>query len=194
MRCAPRGFAVTNRCRAIGLQGGYRASRTRMHLNGRWSPFCSTGRIGIRERPSPTVMGCQSMCLKNLMHWPAVERIWLPGWLRDRSPSSPGCEKTVDEAKQRVLRNEVEPNPARRAPERRKPAEAESAPEPFTFSKIAAAPSSPPQPRRHPMIQTYRPWVPRTLGDISASGPDIGLRFAVGVSPCQSCNRHGGGS
>jgi len=106
--------------------------------------------------------------LKNLMHWPAVERIWLPGWLRDRESVIARMRETVDEAKQRLLRQEVEPNPARRAPERRKPAEAESAPEPFTFSKIAAAPSSPSQQRRHPMIQTYRPWVPRTLGDISA--------------------------
>lgn len=104
--------------------------------------------------------------LRNLMHWPAVERIWLPGWLRDRESIIARVRETVNEAKQRVLRHEVEPDPGRRAPER--PKVAEPAPEPFTFSKIAAAPSSPPQPSRHPMIQTYRPWVPRTLGDISA--------------------------
>ena len=66
--------------------------------------------------------------LKNLMHWPAVERIWLPAWLRDREAVIARVRETVAEAKQRVLRREVEPDPARRVPERLKPVE--SAPQP----------------------------------------------------------------
>ena len=104
--------------------------------------------------------------LRNLMHWPAVERIWLPGWLRDREAIIAQIRETVDEAKQRVLRQEVEPDPARRAAGRAKPVE--PAPQPVTFAKIASAPSQPPQVKRHPMIQIYRPWIPQTFGDVSA--------------------------
>ena len=104
--------------------------------------------------------------LKNLMHWPAVERIWLPAWLRDREAVIARVRETVAEAKQRVLRREVEPDPARRVPERLKPVE--SAPQPVTFAKIASAPPQPPQAKRHPMIQVYRPWTPHIFGDVSA--------------------------
>ena len=100
------------------------------------------------------------------MHWPAVERIWLPAWLRDREAVIARIRETVDEAKQRVLRGEVEPDPARRVPDRPKPFESE--PQPITFAKIASAPSYSPQAKRHPMIQVYRPWTPQIFGDVSA--------------------------
>jgi hypothetical protein len=100
------------------------------------------------------------------MNWPAVERIWLPAWLRDRESILAQVREAIDEAKQRVLRNEVEPDPARRAPERLKPDEA--ATNGIAYTKIAAAPSSSPQPKRHPSVQPFREYVPRTLGDVSA--------------------------
>ena len=107
--------------------------------------------------------------LQNLMHWPAVERIWLPGWLRDRQEIIAKLRETVEEAQLRLQRGEVEPNPARRAPVNVQRVEnVSSAP---AFAKIAAAPASPPQPKppkQHPMVRVFREYVPRALGDVSA--------------------------
>lgn len=100
--------------------------------------------------------------LQNLMHWPAVERVWLPGWLRHRDEIVTRLGQTVDEAKERLLRQEAEPEPARRTPE---PRPAEAAIKSFASTRIAE-PSRPPQVRRHPMIQPYHPHVPVTLGDV----------------------------
>ncbi len=104
--------------------------------------------------------------LQNLMHWPAVERIWLPGWLQDRQQIIARIRQTVDEAKQRLMRGEVEPDPARRAPDPVKRVETVSSTP--VFAKIAAAPVSIPRPKLHPMARAFREYVPRTLGDISA--------------------------
>ena len=104
--------------------------------------------------------------LENLMHWPAVERIWLPAWLHDRQQVITGLRQTVDAARERLKRGEVEPDPTRRAPQ---PVQrVETVPSAPTFAKIASAPTAPVQPKRHPMLREFREYVPRTLGDISA--------------------------
>ncbi|ODR03479.1 DNA helicase [Mycobacterium intermedium] len=109
--------------------------------------------------------------LKNLMHWPAVERIWLPEWLDHRSQALARLRKAVDEAKQRLARGEVEPDPARRPPEP-KP---ETTTKPQEFAPLKSASASvvaPVAPRRqerpkHPNIQTYREWVPTIAGGVN---------------------------
>ncbi len=104
--------------------------------------------------------------LHNLMHWPAVERIWMPSWLQDRETTIASIQTTVEEAKQRLLRHDVEPDRARREPEVLTLAEA--VPRPVASLRIASAPAAPRQPKRHPMIQVFREYVPRLLGDVTA--------------------------
>ncbi|MDR2093575.1 MAG: DUF4011 domain-containing protein [Azoarcus sp.] len=38
---------------------------------------------GWRSRPTVTDRDCAPMLLRDIMKWPAVARVWLPGWLRD---------------------------------------------------------------------------------------------------------------
>ncbi|ORV09814.1 DUF3320 domain-containing protein [Mycobacterium celatum] len=102
--------------------------------------------------------------LENLMHWPAVERIWLPGWLRNKEQIVARVRKTVDEARQRVLRHDVQPDPSRRAPE---PTPIKVAPTVVASTKIAVAPTRPQEIKRHPMIRDYHEWVPQVSGDVS---------------------------
>jgi hypothetical protein len=99
--------------------------------------------------------------LANLLHWPAVERVWMPEWLQQRSETIARLRKVVDEAKRRV----VEPEPVRVV------AEPEPvAPEPRELAPLKSVPAAPPallKPKRHPMLQTYREWAPRIEGDVS---------------------------
>jgi hypothetical protein len=104
--------------------------------------------------------------LHNLMHWPAVERIWMPSWLQEREVIIARIHTTVEEAKQRLLRREVEPDPVRRASD--VPKLAESTPRAAAPFRIAGAPSLPSKPKRHPMIQVFQEYVPRLLGDVTA--------------------------
>jgi hypothetical protein len=101
--------------------------------------------------------------LAGLLKWPAVERVWMPEWLQHRSETIARLRKVVGETKRPV----VEPEPVRAAvePEPVAPEPRELAP---LKSALAAPPAPPkPTPKRHPMLQTYREWVPRIEGDVS---------------------------
>lgn len=102
--------------------------------------------------------------LQNLMHWPAVERVWLPEWLEHRGETIARLRAAANEAKQRVLLGEVGSEPAGFDTS---PATAQVKPEPITIRsnsiEAAPAPSRTPQ---HTMVQTFREWVPGRLGDI----------------------------
>ncbi len=39
--------------------------------------------LGARGARSATATGCRSRCCRGCCGWPAVERVWLPAWLRD---------------------------------------------------------------------------------------------------------------
>ena len=121
--------------------------------------------------------------LGNLMHWPAVERVWLPEWLNQRLQTIARLRKAVDEAKQRPAQREVDPVPARPAPETRP---APAAPKDFAPLKSAPAPARPARPKQHPMLQTYREYVPQRLGDVDVldqiSGTWASTRIKAAIS------------
>jgi hypothetical protein len=96
--------------------------------------------------------------LRDMMRWPAVERVWLPEWLKRREPTIARLKTAVDDARRRVEAGEVDEKPSapvvRAAPLRQMPP-----PPPAPIAKPQA-------PHSHPMVQTYREWNPGRLGDI----------------------------
>lgn len=98
--------------------------------------------------------------LRDLMHWPAVERVWLPEWLRRREHVVAQLKASVDTARQRVLSGDFEAKttpPVSSAPPLRQAA-----------SLLRASPPARPHTSQtHPMVQTYREWNPGRLGDVT---------------------------
>jgi hypothetical protein len=97
--------------------------------------------------------------LRDMMQWPAIERVWLPDWLKRRDVVVGRLKIAVEEARQRLLSGDPKPiRPAVSATPLRQ------APAPIREIPTAVKPQAP---RRHPMVQTYREWKPGRLGDIS---------------------------
>lgn len=103
--------------------------------------------------------------LANLMHWPAVERVWLPEWLNHRADTLARLRKAVVDAKEELARPKPVPVPVTKIdPPTR------STPEPATIATLRAAPVSPPPPvapRTHPNVKPFREWVVPRAGDKS---------------------------
>lgn len=104
--------------------------------------------------------------LANLMHWPAVERVWMPEWLNHKADTIARLRAAVGEAKVRLERPPAEPVPVVRveplkvvAPELQRVATLRGAP--------VSAPLVPPRARAHPNVQTYREFVTHRAGDKS---------------------------
>jgi Protein of unknown function (DUF4011)/Swt1-like HEPN/AAA domain/REase_MTES_1575/Protein of unknown function (DUF3320) len=97
--------------------------------------------------------------LHDMMHWPAVERVWLPEWLNHRDSTVARLKTAVEEARRRVatgqVKTEAPPLPvATTATLRQMP------PPVRTFAK-------PDAPRTHPMVRPYREWTSPRLGDVT---------------------------
>jgi hypothetical protein len=108
--------------------------------------------------------------LRDLMHWPAVERVWLPEWLRRREHVVSQLKASVDTARQRVLSGDFTAEttapvslvaPLRRA----------SPPLP------TSPPAKPQASQSHPMVQVYREWKPGRLGDVTVLD-DLPIAYA----------------
>lgn len=110
--------------------------------------------------------------LRNMMRWPAVERVWLPEWLRRRESVVARLNEAVEQAKHRPVSGDVEPEQAepmlRAAPLRQ-------APPPTRVSLVDKTVG----PQRHPMIRVYREWKPGRLGDVSVLD-DLSNYYAKG--------------
>ncbi|BBX09940.1 DUF3320 domain-containing protein [Mycolicibacterium aichiense] len=99
--------------------------------------------------------------LSNLLHWPGVERIWLPEWLSQREATIGRIRDAVAAAKQRRL----EP-PAPSV----EPVTISTTPEPAEFVAFKSAPSAASAPvsvRRHADLADYSPWMPVVIGGVS---------------------------
>lgn len=102
--------------------------------------------------------------LGNLMHWPAVERVWMPEWLHHRDETIARLRTAVREAKQRLAESTHAPATLVTA----KPADVlTSSSIPSLRSAPAAAPVTPPKRKQHPSIQIFAAWSPRVAGDKS---------------------------
>lgn len=99
--------------------------------------------------------------LRDMMRWPAVERVWLPEWLRRREHVVAQLKAAVDDARQRSLSGEPPPKPAPQPVV--STAALRQAPPPMRSAPVA----TPPARRHHPMVQTYRDWEPKRFGDIT---------------------------
>jgi hypothetical protein len=110
--------------------------------------------------------------LHDMMRWPAVERLWLPEWLRRRESVVARLKTAVDEARQRVLSGNTTAEPAH--------PEVPVAPLRQLRPPMRTSPATKPQaPQSHPMVQTYREWQPGRLGEISVLD-DLSNYYAKG--------------
>jgi hypothetical protein len=96
--------------------------------------------------------------LRDMMRWPAVQRVWLPEWLSRREHVVTRLKTAVEEAPQRMLSGtiDVEPPPMMSA------APLRQSPPPTLTSSV----TKPPAPQSHPMVREYREWKPGRLGDV----------------------------
>jgi Protein of unknown function (DUF4011)/Swt1-like HEPN/AAA domain/REase_MTES_1575 len=108
--------------------------------------------------------------LRDMMRWPAVERVWLPEWLRRHASVVARLKIAVEEARQRVLSGEINQKPAQPAVS---VAPLRQAPPPTRVSPVA----KPQGPQSHPMVQMYREWKPGRLGDIAVLD-DLPIAYA----------------
>jgi hypothetical protein len=113
--------------------------------------------------------------LANLMHWPAVERVWLPEWLDHRVDTLARLRKAVVDAEEELARPKPEPIPVTKLnPPTR------VTPERAMIATLRAAPISPPAPvapRAHANVKTFREWVVPRAGDKSVLD-DLGSGWA----------------
>ena len=104
--------------------------------------------------------------LANLMHWPAVERVWMPEWLNHRDETIARLQNAVVEAQERLQRPPVEPATVEQIPSPRPPVEDIQRMAPIRSAPRPAAPALPER-KTHPNIKVYREWSPRWGGDKS---------------------------
>ncbi|KAA0115084.1 DUF3320 domain-containing protein [Mycolicibacterium sp. P9-22] len=97
--------------------------------------------------------------LSKLLHWPGVERVWLPEWLGRREETVMRLRDAVAAAKQRKLEPPVDEVLAR--PPVVAPVEQSFA---FRSATTVAAPIAP---RRHANLTDFRPWNSVVIGSIS---------------------------
>ncbi|CAJ1581898.1 DUF3320 domain-containing protein [[Mycobacterium] wendilense] len=100
--------------------------------------------------------------LSTLLHWPGVERVWLPEWLSQRDETVTRLREAVAAAKQRKLEprvTEVVPPTPSVVPEQVK----EETP---AFRSAATAPT-PAAPRRHADLTNFETWTPVVIGSVS---------------------------
>jgi len=109
--------------------------------------------------------------LRSMMRWPAVERVWLPEWLRRRENVVAQLKAAVEQARLRVLSGEVA-NPEPSEPAVPVAPLRQSAP-PTPMSPM----TKPTAPQRHPMVQMYRAWEPGQLGDVTVLD-DLPIAYA----------------
>ncbi|ULN42475.1 DUF3320 domain-containing protein [Mycolicibacterium crocinum] len=101
--------------------------------------------------------------LSNLLHWPGVERIWLPEWLSQREATVARIRDAVAAAKQRRLEPPAPSVELVTLPATPEPAE-------FTAFKSAASVTPAVKPvtvRRHAALADYSPWMPVVIGGIN---------------------------
>ncbi|RDH77069.1 DUF3320 domain-containing protein [Mycolicibacterium moriokaense] len=104
--------------------------------------------------------------LGNLMHWPAVERVWLPEWLIHRDETLSRLRAAVAEAKTAGPRPLVTVTPPPTVIDVPSTAVSQSEYTPMRSARSATLLSAA-KPKRHPNVTTFREWAPRIEGDIS---------------------------
>lgn len=102
--------------------------------------------------------------LGNLMHWPGVERAWMPEWLHHRDETIARLRMAVADAKRRLAEPVVEPA----APVVVKPVDVPESVSSIPSLKSATAPAAPPKRKQHPNIRVFSGWTPRVAGDKSS--------------------------
>ncbi|WP_307856858.1 DUF3320 domain-containing protein [Mycolicibacter acidiphilus] len=103
--------------------------------------------------------------LANLMHWPAVERVWLPEWLNHRAATVARLQAVVGEAREKAAAvPAVETAPVVAPPIVDRVEVAAPLPAPLRSAPVAAPPLAE---KRHPMLQTFQPWESRAVGDVT---------------------------
>ncbi len=107
--------------------------------------------------------------LSSLMHWPAVERVWMPEWLHHREATVERLQAAVVSAKEKLAKA-PEPESAASVSVAEPSVETTTSAEPVATqglvsfkAELVSAPTLP----RHPNITDFKAWVPVVAGDKS---------------------------
>lgn len=126
--------------------------------------------------------------LKDLMHWPGVERVWLPEWMQDRSGTIDRLAHAISEAKAGRLATDSEANSAATS-QQHPPPTPQPTPPPAAAVALGDAlppfrdqPGSPPAPVRSSLIQDYVEFQPSPQGDRSVLDALPGKRASSRVA------------
>lgn len=106
--------------------------------------------------------------LSGLLHWPGVERVWLPEWLSRREATVTRLRDAVAAAKQRLSEPSVEDVAPAAVAEVvvTSPVSVSAPEEAFAFRSAPTAPPAPAAPRRHANLVDFTAWMPIVVGDI----------------------------
>ncbi|ASX00237.1 DUF4011 domain-containing protein [Mycobacterium intracellulare] len=110
--------------------------------------------------------------LRDLMHWPAIERVWLPEWLRRPEHVVAQLKESVDVARQRVLSGNFRAETTAPVPSPAPPRQAT----PLLRASQPAKPATAAA-QSHPMVQVYHEWKPGRLGDVTVLD-DLPIAYA----------------
>ncbi|MEN4447993.1 DUF3320 domain-containing protein [Mycobacterium sp. SM3041] len=105
--------------------------------------------------------------LSSLMHWPVVERVWMPEWLHHRAATVERLQNAVVEAKRKltqVAESEVTAPVSVVEPAVEMPTTAEPVATQGLVS-FKAEPATVPTTPRHPNIADFKAWIPVVAGD-----------------------------
>ena len=101
--------------------------------------------------------------LQNLMKWPAVERVWMPGWLKERDETLARLRQAVEEAQKRLEQSRLETS-AEQDPIPEQETSEERAPLSGSAPSEVLGPAVQIQQTSHPAIKPFRAWTPRVCG------------------------------
>lgn len=117
--------------------------------------------------------------LRELMHWPGVERVWMPEWLQDREGALDRLAAALEAAVEVLTRTETAPPAVRVETDPGEGGDAESigdttpAPvvrdpgDPMVVRGLSLSPVSPADSElRHANLRDFTPWTPRRRGSV----------------------------
>lgn len=107
--------------------------------------------------------------LSSLMHWPAVERVWMPEWLRHREATVERLQAAVVAAKEKPAKA-PEPESAASVSVVELAVETTTTAEPVATQGLVsfkAEPTAASTGPRHPNITDFKAWIPVVAGDKS---------------------------
>jgi hypothetical protein len=104
--------------------------------------------------------------LSRMLHWPGVERVWLPEWLSHREATVTRLRDAVAAAKRRLSEPVLEDVTPPAVAELVVTPPVSAVEEAFAFRSATTTPPAPAARPRHPNLVDFSAWMPIVVGDI----------------------------